>query len=144
MSGHVIGALVTTAIRRSVICSLDGSDARFTFDCTTLAEACAAASPSSAIAAPALEPSVLKNERRSTDARRSSSRSLRTIGFMGAPWIVSGLRATDYGLRASSSLAPQSQCHCLEAEIRVVALATDYGLDYRPSKPLASPVACSL
>ncbi len=36
MSGHVIGAPTTTATRRSVILSADGSDARLTFAWTTI------------------------------------------------------------------------------------------------------------
>ena len=44
MSGHVIGAPTTTAKRRSVIFSADGSDARLTLDCTSAAAASALAS----------------------------------------------------------------------------------------------------
>ena len=59
MIGHVIGALTTTATRRSVIFSADGSDARLTFDCTNAAAASACRrSPDSAMApaAPAVTP----------------------------------------------------------------------------------------
>ena len=41
MSGHVIGAPTTTANRRSVIFSADGSEARLTLDCTSAAAAAA-------------------------------------------------------------------------------------------------------
>src|SRR6478672_12659364 len=81
ISGHVIGALTTTAIRRSVIFSAEGSDARLTLACTTLAAAAAAASPLSVNVAEAVKPKVLKKERRSTEAGAGSS-ILRTRGFM--------------------------------------------------------------
>lgn len=65
MSGHVIGAFSTTAVRTSVIFSCDGSE-RVTCDWTNAAAASADASPHSATAAPAVSPSVRKNDRRST------------------------------------------------------------------------------
>src|SRR5687767_10692304 len=81
ISGQVIGAPTTTATRRSVILSAEGSEARLTFAWTTFAAACAAASPPSAIAPAALIPSVLKKDRRPTAGGTSSS-ILRTAGFM--------------------------------------------------------------
>src|SRR6516164_8992702 len=64
--GHVKGAPVTTATRRSVILRADGSDARLTPAWTKVAAASAAAFPLSAMAPAAPRPSVLKNERRAT------------------------------------------------------------------------------
>src|SRR2546430_6030941 len=83
MMGHVIGALTTTAKRRSVILSADGSDARFTLACTRFAAASAAASPVNAIAPAAPRPTVLKNERRSTP-RGDASNSVRTARFIAS------------------------------------------------------------
>ena len=84
MMGTVKGAPVTTATRKSVIFSADGSDARLTFDCTKSAAVAAAASPVIAIAAPTPIPRRLQNDRRSTPGLLSS-RSARMAGFMRSP-----------------------------------------------------------
>src|SRR5258708_30147757 len=85
INGHVIGAPATTAVRRSVILSADGSDARLTPACTKLAAASAAASPVSAMAPAALRLSVLKNERRPTARGVSSSMVRRAVFMAGSP-----------------------------------------------------------
>src|SRR5690348_10677989 len=72
--GHVKGAPVTTATRRSVILRPDGSDARLTPAWTKLAAASAAALPFNVRAPAALRPTVLKNERRATGSIPSSLR----------------------------------------------------------------------
>ena len=70
MSGHVIGAPTTTAKRRSVIFSADGSEERLTLDCTSAAAASALASGDSmkvaAVTAPVAAPTDLKKSRRSS------------------------------------------------------------------------------
>jgi hypothetical protein len=62
MIGHVIGALATTATRRSVILSAEGSDARFTFDCTIAAFSAALASEARANVAAAAPPATVPTD----------------------------------------------------------------------------------
>ena len=115
INGHVIGAFSTTATRRSVICSFDGSEARLTLFCTKLAAASAEAAGDIAAAAPAVSPRVRKNERRSTSAGAGVSCS-RTLAFMvvvlasampsGALGRSRALHATSRRLHAAASGAP--------------------------------------